>query len=235
LSVEGVSTVKVRGGTHNPKAPPFEFVERAFFGVLRRMGVDCALTLRTPGFAPAGGGSLKLRVVPPMEFKPIKLLERGRRRAVRATALTSNLPEGVAKAHLAAIGRTLSIPEENRTPKVLSGQPSAGSALIVEIESERITEVFTALGGARVSAEEMAQRVAAGPRAYLRGAAPVGEYLADQLLIPLALAGGGSFRTTAPSLHVVTNIDVIRRFLDVDIDVRRVGDGDVVITVRKRS
>ena len=47
----------------------------------------------------------------------------------------------------------------------------------------------------------------------------MGEYLADQLLLPLALAGSGSFTCTAMSSHLLTNIEVIKMFLDVEIRV----------------
>jgi len=68
--------------------------------------------------------------------------------------------------------------------------------------------------------------------AYLDAGVPVAEHLADQLLIPMALAGGGRFRTVPPTLHTTTNIDVIRRFLDVSIDVADAG-GATEITVTK--
>jgi RNA 3'-terminal phosphate cyclase (ATP) len=51
--------------------------------------------------------------------------------------------------------------------------------------------------------------------------APVGEHLADQLLIPLAISGGGSYLTGQPSLHTTTNIEVIKKFLDVNITVNQ--------------
>jgi len=52
-------------------------------------------------------------------------------------------------------------------------------------------------------------------REYLAATAPVGEHLADQLLIAFALVGRGSFTAVKASLHTTTNIDVIRRSLDV--------------------
>jgi RNA 3'-terminal phosphate cyclase len=91
--------------------------------------------------------------------------------------------------------------------------PGPGNAVHVEIESEHVTEFFTGFGEKRVSAEEVANRLEKEVRAYLASEAPVGEYLADQLLIPLALAGGGSFVATPLSLHSTTNMDVIARFL----------------------
>ena len=61
---------------------------------------------------------------------------------------------------------------------------------------------------------------------FLEARVPVGEHLADQLLLPMAIAGGGRFRTLAPlSLHATTNIETIAAFMDLPIRL----DGDIVI------
>jgi RNA 3'-terminal phosphate cyclase (ATP) len=52
--------------------------------------------------------------------------------------------------------------------------------------------------------------------------------LADQLLLPIALAGAGSFASMPLTLHSRTNIDVIRRFLDVRIKAPQGTDGTIV-------
>ena len=58
---------------------------------------------------------------------------------------------------------------------------------------------------------------------------PVGPHLADQLLVPIALAGGGAFRTCALTRHATTNMEVIGEFLDVRFTVSPAGDGAVVV------
>jgi len=82
-----------------------------------------------------------------------------------------------------------------------------------------------------VPAEKVARGVADEAARYLAANVPVGEHLADQLLIPIALAGGGSFRTLPLTDHTRTNIDVIRKFLDVRIAAREVGQGTWEIRV----
>jgi RNA 3'-terminal phosphate cyclase (ATP) len=44
------------------------------------------------------------------------------------------------------------------------------------------------------------------------------------LLIPLALAGGGAFRTLAPTSHARTNVEIVKRFLNTDIAISSVED-----------
>jgi RNA 3'-terminal phosphate cyclase (ATP) len=94
-----------------------------------------------------------------------------------------------------------------------------GNVLTLELESEALTEVFTGFGERGVTAEKVAARAAGQALDYLSHEVPVGRYLADQLLLPMAIAGGGRFRTLPPSRHTLTNIDIIQSFMDVSIDV----------------
>ena len=94
-----------------------------------------------------------------------------------------------------------------------------GNVLTVFARSPQLTETFTGFGERGVRAEEVAIRLVEQVREYLQSRAPVGHHLADQLLIPLALSGGGRFLTTKPSLHTTTNIEVIGKFLDIAINV----------------
>ncbi|HYF33720.1 MAG TPA: RNA 3'-terminal phosphate cyclase, partial [Prosthecobacter sp.] len=63
------------------------------------------------------------------------------------------------------------------------------------------------------SAESVAHGAAKGLRSYLASTAPVGVHLADQLLLPMTLAGGGVFRTVGVGNHTRTNIALIEQFL----------------------
>jgi RNA 3'-terminal phosphate cyclase (ATP) len=99
-----------------------------------------------------------------------------------------------------------------------------GNAVVLAIEAEHVTEVFTGFGERGRSAEEVATSAVQAAKAWLEAGVPVDEHLADQLLIPMVLAGGGSFRTTKPSLHTATNSEVIQRFLPVPIRVEQESD-----------
>jgi RNA 3'-terminal phosphate cyclase (ATP) len=92
------------------------------------------------------------------------------------------------------------------------------------VHSDQLTETFTGFGQKNVSAEKVALRTVKQVRNYVRTASPVGPYLADQLLIPMALTGSGCFRTSRPSSHTLTNIKVIKQFLDIDFILSQVGD-----------
>ncbi|MCA9719396.1 MAG: RNA 3'-terminal phosphate cyclase [Myxococcales bacterium] len=214
----GRSRVVFEGGTHNPKAPPFEFIARAFLPLIERMGVRVRASIERHGFYPAGGGRFVVEFEGGVSWQPLHLRERGELKQVRAEALWANLPKGVADRELLALRDGLGLTRAAlRSREVKSVGP--GNAVLVEVESERCTEVFADFGARGRPAEEVAEAAMKEARAYLDADVPVAEHLADQLLLPMALAGAGSFRTVTPSLHTTTNIEVIGRFLDVDIRV----------------
>lgn len=223
LFAEGPSSLRVRGGTHNPMAPPFDFLDRVFRPVLRRMGVDIELELRRPGFYPGGGGDVLVRVMPSVGLRPVALLERGALRARRAEATVANLPLHIAERELAVVASKLSWERGCLEARSVEAD-GPGNVLTLELAYENTTELVSTFGERGKPAERVARQAARELRKYLKTSAPVGEHLADQLLIPYALAGGGEFRTGEPSGHCRTNLEVISRFLPVAFDVRPEGE-----------
>lgn len=232
LAAETPSTVTLSGGTHNPLAPPFDFLQLAFLPVLRAMGASVELTLVRHGFAPAGGGSL-VATIAPARLAAVQLLDRRPVRLPRARALLAQLPASVGERELHVVRRRLDLREEQvRVETVASHGP--GNMLLVEFPGEACTEVIAVPGERGVSAESVAEQACALARTFLAADVPVGEHLADQLLLPLAMAGGGGFRTLPPSSHTRTNAEVIARFLPVHFSFQPEGETRCRIDVAAR-
>jgi RNA 3'-terminal phosphate cyclase (ATP) len=102
--------------------------------------------------------------------------------------------------------------------------PGPGNIDLIEIESEHVTEVISAFGQRGVAAERVADDAVREAREYLVSQAVAGEHLADQLLLPMALAGGGSFTATKLSRHSKTNAEIISKFLPVRFEMKEVKD-----------
>jgi RNA 3'-terminal phosphate cyclase (ATP) len=98
---------------------------------------------------------------------------------------------------------------------VLPSNEGPGNVLLLVLEYAEMTEVISACGERGVPAETVADRAAREARLFRDSGVPVGEHLADQLLLPMALAGQGSFTTHALSSHLMTNCKVIEAFLPV--------------------
>jgi len=217
LTASGPSTLTLEGGTHNPLAPSFDFLAKCFMPLIHRMGPTVELELKRPGFFPAGGGQFHARVQPATKLSPIDLLERGSIRSRRAYIWTSKLPEHVAERELAVVREELKWRADECSVENVPHPLGPGNAAVLEIEAEQVTAVFTGFGERGRPAEEVAKSAVEAAKVWLEADVAVDEHLADQLLLPMALAGGGSFRTTKPSLHTTTNAEIIRRFLSVTI------------------
>ena len=233
LVADPPSSLRLEGGTHNPWAPPFDFVRQSFLAQLGRMGAEVDVTLERPGFFPAGGGAICASIVP-QDLKAIELIDRGEVRRVTATAMVSRLPRSIAERELAVVQKQLDLPTAALSVIEIDNGRGPGNVVWVTVESEHVTEVFTGFGEKRVSAEQVSRGVAKETKAYLDSDVPVGEYLADQLMIPMALAGGGAFRTGPLSLHARTNIDVIEMFLEVTFAISEASDRSCVVSIARR-
>ena len=218
MTAGGPSSLVLEGGTHNPMAPPFEFLAKTFLPLLHRMGPKVRCKLDRHGFYPAGGGKMRVTIEPAPKLARIDLAERGSGMRLSATAVVSNLPRHVAERELKVLKRELNLESQAlHLEEVKSHGP--GNAAYVLVECATLTEVFTSFGELGVRAEAVAHQLAKDVGRYLESDAPVGEHLADQLLLPMALGGGGSFVTPPLSSHALTNIEVLKAFLAVEVKV----------------
>jgi RNA 3'-terminal phosphate cyclase (ATP) len=213
LTLAAPSTIALEGGTHNPFAPPFDFLERAFLPLIARMGPRATVALERSGFYPAGGGHFTVNVEPAAGLGRLELMERGAVRTHCARALIAHLGGSIAERELCVVGQKLGWPRECLHVVDVKNSRGPGNVLLLEVESEHVTEVFTGFGEKGRSAEDVAHHVVEQVRDYLAANVPVGPHLADQLLLPLAIGAGGSFMTGDLTRHATSNIDVIKRFL----------------------
>ncbi len=209
------SQLVIEGGTHNQYAPPFDFLQRTFVPILEKMGAQISVKLVCPGFFPAGGGAIECSISPAARLKPIGI-HKFADTTITARALSAQLPKHIGSRELTTIAEHLGLKREQlENVEVDSFGP--GNIVSIFVASEQLTETFTGFGEKNVAAEKVAKKAVSQVRKYLQARAPVGPYLADQLLIPLALAGAGSLLTSRPTLHTQSNIAVISKFLDVEI------------------
>jgi len=230
LLVPGTSTLAIEGGTHNPAAPPFDFLQRVFLPIVTRLGGAVTVSLERPGFYPAGGGRFVATVTGGAPLQHLDLRERGAIVRRRARAHVANLPRHIAERE---VKKALSMLNWNEECGEVEGVTAIGpgNVLLVEIEAEHVTELLTGFGEVGVAAEAVAARAAQEARRYLAANAPVGICLADQLLPVLALGQGGTFRTLSLSQHARTNAEIVQLFRDVKIETIEHGRDDVEVHV----
>jgi len=222
----GPSELELSGGTHNPMAPPFPFIEQAFAPLLARLGAPAELELLRAGFYPAGGGRLKVRIAPAAPLQPFDLLEPGALRARRAQAMVPGLARSIGERELQALAGQLDWPGDALEVLPCRQNEGPGNAFWARLEHEALTELFCAFGEKGRTAEDVAREVARAVQHHQQSGAALGPQLADQWLLPLALAVVQSGRTAAFTAsewteHARTNAALIERFLPVVMHVTK--------------
>jgi RNA 3'-terminal phosphate cyclase (ATP) len=216
MSTSGPSHITIEGGTHNLRAPPFDFLEKCFLPVINRLGPKVIVNLERYGFYPAGGGCFTATIQPCERLSPIDLAERGEITRRSVLAIVANLSRAIAQREIDTVGHLLNW--EKECMQIVETKNSVGPGNIVLIEvgtSAGVTELFCGFGRLGASAESVATEAAKEARAYITSEAAVAEHLADQLLLPFALAGGGVFTASKLNRHARTNMDVVSSFLPV--------------------
>lgn len=217
LRASASSAIFVEGGTHNPLAPPFEFFERVYLPLLRRMGANVTATLERYGFYPSGGGRVRIEIAPCERLRAIDIVDRGAPVSRRACAIISSLPFDIARRELDIVRAQLGWDERECQPAMVKQSAGPGNVVEIELQFEHVTELFAAFGERGLRAELVAQRACAEASEYLAANVAVGRHLADQLPLPFALAGGGAFVSLSPSPHLDTQCAILPRFLRCEV------------------
>jgi RNA 3'-terminal phosphate cyclase (ATP) len=210
------SRVSISGGTHVPLSPGYHFVARHWGPTVQRLGLRLRIDLERAGFAPRGGGRLEAEVSPWTRPAGLDLTRRGALVEVRGVSASARLKGGVAERQADA-ARTL-LWEQRRLEsswEVLEmAAASPGSYLQLEGVFENGRAAFALLGRRGVRAEVLGERSARQLLTFLDlEEACVDPWLADQLAVPMALAGGGGrLSTSKVTPHLETVAEVLRLF-----------------------
>jgi RNA 3'-terminal phosphate cyclase (ATP) len=219
LRGEGPSELVLTGGTHVSTSPCFHFLDVTWRPYLELLGLRLKLRMRRVGFYPRGGGVVEAHVQPCPRLQGLTLLDRHPVTAVSGFSAVAGLPEQIAARQarralnrLESSGLKVNLPEET-----WDGGP--GTVLALALQTQPVPTLFFGLGARGKPAERVADEAADQLLVYLEAEpAAVDAHSADQLILPLALAEGSSaFSVTEVTSHLLTNVAMIRRFVDRDI------------------
>ncbi|ALG67687.1 RNA 3'-terminal phosphate cyclase [Beggiatoa leptomitoformis] len=231
LLAEHPSHLVLSGGTHNTAAPPFEYLTTVLFPLLQKMGCQVTATLDNYGFYPKGGGQITVDIQPTRVLQGLTLLQRGELLQQEAQALITGIPAHVAERELAQVKKKLRWADSCLKFMPVASGYGTGNILLLFLHYAQVSELFSGVAQRGLKAEAVAEHAIVALQAYQAADVPVGEHLADQLLLPLAFAGKGQFLTVAPSQHTLTHCEIIQQFLGLKIQIEQVTSSQYLITV----
>lgn len=216
------STVTISGGTHVPWSPTYHYLEHHWLPFIQRCGYRARLTLNEAGYYPEGGGELQALIRPVQALAPLKITERGPLLRIRGESYVSNLDLEIARRQkLQALRRLQPLCRDTRIKAAHLPAYNKGTSILLKAEFTYSQCCFTALGKKGRRAERVADEAVDGIELCIANSGSVDQYLADQLLLPLAVINQPSeFTTVNITQHLLTNADIIQMFMPVRIDIQ---------------
>jgi RNA 3'-terminal phosphate cyclase (ATP) len=217
----GTSRVVIRGGTHVPWSPPFHYLSEVFMPTVSKMGISSTLRIIRWGWYPEGGGEVEVVINPIEGLRAVSFLERVESPTIKVMCVSSNLPSHIAERERGRIEnclKQLGLEAQFHTSDVPArGQ---GNFVFLRVKDKGVVAGFSSLGKRGKRAERVADEVVHDLFRFLETGASIDSHLADQLVPYMALAEGScSIHTERITPHLLTNVWVIQRFLDISFQV----------------
>jgi RNA 3'-terminal phosphate cyclase (ATP) len=212
---EGNSSVTLKGGTHVPFSPPYEYINEIFLSALGRLGINILASIKSYGFYPKGGGEITVRLSPPFAVRGTDFGAREEGAMISGVSAVANLPLAIAERQRTAALRLLSGKGVRARIDLLEApSPGRGTFVFLRAGEGGCRAGFSALGAIGKKAEAVGEEAAAELAAHLSTPACLDPHLSDQILLYLALAEGeSSFTVSRITEHLLTNGAVVNAFL----------------------
>jgi len=219
----GDSEVSVGGGTHVEWAPAFDYLWPHWTGWMARLGLGVRARLARAGYYPKGGGLIRSEIAGGAFVRPLELREEPGPLELRGRVVITRLDERIAR----RIARTAEHEFEREglyAPVEIAHVegPESGVAFFVYASRGGLSTACTSsLGRRGKPAELVAREASRAMLAHLATGAALDPHLADQLVAPLALAGGESRYTTSElTPHLLTNLRTAAAFTGLRYEVK---------------
>ena len=233
LTASGPSRISVRGGTHVPMAPVYEYFQKSLLPWLERLGPGLSSRLYRSGFMQMGGGLMEVEMRPVPKLCPLDEAEPIEVESISGLIRSHGLDESIGQRE-AGILRKLrdlgSLSVENHP----AGDCGPGNVVILELASAKGLTLTSGIGRPGLAAEKVAHQAINRALQFLGAHVPVDAHLADQLIVPLALAGGGRFLTEKPTLHTLTVMELLPLFIDLKAEALEAGPKSWLIEISPR-
>jgi RNA 3'-terminal phosphate cyclase (ATP) len=229
---DGISRITIRGGTHVPSSPSYNYISEVFIPLLHKIGIKIETSINKYGFYPKGGGEVSFKIFPCEKIKRLNVIARGELLSITGYSAVSNLPLHIAERQKNSVIQGLSPLSANiDILEVTSfGQ---GTFVFLKSEYENTLTGFSALGERGKRAEDVGKEAASLFKDFNNSSACLDPHLADQIVIYLSLAQEDStFTTSRITQHLLTNLRVIEKFLKIRYEIKGRMDSEGIVKIK---
>jgi len=211
------SRLLITGGTHNPKSPCFNFISECFLKIISLLGIEVEPEISRYGFYPKGRGEVSFKIHPWKKQDVVfKMTEPASWQGPEVEIILAGLEMHIAERERAEAAERLKIDPGSVKINFLPSDMGPGNAVLIKYSGAGgRSEIFTGFGEPGKRAERVASEVCRDAKNFVKSGAQLDPYLADQVLIYLAMSAGGEITTNQLTSHFHTNLKIIREFIKV--------------------
>jgi len=218
-------TLEITGGTETRWSPTIQFIKYVTYPILNKMGANLSLEIVRHGYYPKGGGKVIVTSKPVKKLNSLICLDRGEIRDIQIYSICGHLPKDVAERQ----GKSALSTIQYYCPKTkifMSYEAvdslSPGTSVTCYANCDYSILGGDYLGELGLRAEIVGQRAAEELLKSLNSKACLDKFMADQILVFLALAKGESkVKAEEITEHCRTNIQAIEEILPIEFKIEK--------------
>lgn len=219
LNANKKSVLEITGGTHVPYSPSADYFQHVFCEFIKKVGLKISFETERVGFYPKGGGKVKLEINNEDRVLPLFLSKRGELENYSIYSIASDELKHakVTERQILGAEKIIDIKNEYASHPITK---STGSHVHINAKFENCVLGADLLGEKGKLAEKVGEECAIILKKQINSDACLDRWMADQILIYMALAEEGEVSVSEITNHVLTNIWTIEKFLPVKFEVK---------------
>ncbi len=231
------SNLIMKGGTHVPWSPTYNYLKECWQWFMSKIGLKININMRRAGFFPHGGGIIEADVQPVSKINPVKILQRGKLNKIIIYSAHTNLNNKVAERQAEAAKKVLINYADYMQIKIDSlPSYSKNTTIAITAYFDNTICCYTGLGEKGKPAEKVAEETCKNFIEFLDSNATIDDYMADQILLPLAFCEQNSeFIIRTMTEHFISNIKTIKEFIEFDVNVEELSGREFKVKLRSKG
>ncbi|MDQ7823085.1 MAG: RNA 3'-terminal phosphate cyclase [Candidatus Eremiobacteraeota bacterium] len=232
------SQLSIKGGTHVFWSPTFDYLSTNWAFHIKSAGFRAGLDLVKTGYFPRGRGEISCTVGAYRDsasLPPVRKLSRGVLTGLSIIIGSSHLPDHVRRRMKATVKKVLGARLSLARFIEITPQAESPNAFIcITAKFDHTSASFTDVGERGKPSEEVAENACRDFLSYLERRGALDLHMADQILLPLCLVPRGTsvYTTTHVTSHLLTNREIIMKFLPVSIEIEGKEHEEGKVTVK---